>query len=371
MFRQVSDLARGPSGDGETGPSTNLQRYAEVRAALRDPVTFSTAGAIDCGQRRPLLPLQADPSDHRRYRLLLEPVFAPGVISALEPLVRGRARHLIHKFADEGAVDFNREFSRPFPVMVLLDFLDLPPTDLDLLRALHEMILGPIPPDDAGTFRQEVGARIYDYFAPIVAGRRGQTGVGLIHALQNACVDGQRLNDDEILDICYLLLLAGIDPVAEALSCTVAFLAQHPDEREALIGSEQALRRTTEELLRWGSSVKVLTRVITREVEIAGQTVRAGERIGCLLPSANRDPAAFADPDHVDPLRRDVAHLAFGAGPHRCIGVHLARLELRVALEEMQACIPDYRLAPSGMSVDAAVLGAHEALPLVFTRAST
>lgn len=342
--------------------------YEDVRRILRDPATFTAGGdTIDVGQTRPLLPLQAGPSEHPRVRAALESVFSARNVSRLEPALRRHANALIDAFSARGTVDVNAAFSRPFPVLALLELLDLPPTDVTLVRGFHDDLLGPgaaAEPDD----RRRVGDAIYAYVAPIVAARRGgPPGDDLIRSLQQTPVDDGGLTDEEIVDICYLLVLAGVDPVGGALAGTVAHLAADPSGRARLIEDPPALRRTVEELLRWGSSVKVISRTTTCPAHVAGDEVAAGRRVGCALSAANRDPSVFADPEVLDPQRSAVpAHLSFGAGPHHCVGAQFARLELRVALEELQRRLPDHRLDPTAGPVDPATIGAHDRLELVF-----
>jgi cytochrome P450 len=350
-----------------------VDRYEDVRRVLGDPVAFTLAvdTALDCGQRRPLLPLQAAPDAHARLRPVLEAAFGPSTVARLEPMARRRANELIDGFADRGSVDFNARFARSFPVLVLCDLLGIPSSDVDLLRGFHDNILSPPEGADASALRTAIGAEIYAYLEPVVSARRGQEGDDLICLLQHADVPRGELTDPEIVDICYLLLLAGVDPVGGALAGAVSFLARDPELRGRLLQDPSALRRTLEELLRWGSSVKVIARVATIDTEVAGQHVPMGTSIGCGLHAANRDPSVFSRADEFVPGRPGGAHLTFGFGPHRCVGAHLARLEVRVAIEELHRRLPDHRLAPDTSVIGPADIGAHDSLPLVFAPGAT
>ena len=343
--------------------------YEDVRAVLRDPVVFSTEGdAIDCGQQRPLIPLQSPPEEHSRYRSVLEAAFSPKVVAALDSELRRHANHLIDGFAGDGRVEFNAAFSRPFPVLALLALLDLPVGDRDRIRAFHDRILHPGDVGDLDVHRRRVGEEVYRYFEPVVAARRDDPGGALISALQHPEGDGEPFSDDEVVDVCYLLVLAGIDPVGGALAGIVAYLGADPVLRTALLEDPASLRRAIEELLRWGSSVKAIARVVTTAATVDGYALSPGDRIGCALSAANRDPALFDRPDVVDLERRGTPHLTFGVGPHHCVGAHLARLQLRVALEELHRRLPDHRLDPAADArVDPATIGAHDELHLVFT----
>lgn len=347
------------------------ERYSDVRTVLRDPRTFTAAdGLLELGQRRPLIPLEAAPDEHRRVRALMEAAFDNRTVSWLEPSLRTAADELVDEFAGDGAVDVNAAFSRRFPVRALLALLDLPATDGARVRGFHDGILHAPDVADVNAIRREVGAEIYDYLHPVVRARRGEPGRDLIRVLQATAIDGDWLSDDEIVDICYLLVLAGVDPVGGALAGTIAHLARDPGRRAELVGDLPRLRRTIEEMLRYGAAVKVITRAATSSTEVAGKRLEPGQRVGCALRTANRDPEVFSDPDRFDPERRGAAHMTFGSGPHHCIGAHLARLELRIAVETLQRRLPDYRLDPDRADlVDPASIGAHDPLPLVYTPA--
>lgn len=345
-----------------------VRSYAGVQAVLDDVEGFTAVGAIDCGQRRPLIPLQSSLSDHPRHRAAVESVLSSRMMTELEPTLRDLANELIDSFADAGEVDINSAVSRPFPVRALTVLLGLPASEHVTIRSFHDGILGPFPePPAAGAVESpaDVGHRIYRFFHPLVNHRRTSPGPDLISSLQAQPSEGSWLSDDEIVDVCYLLVLAGIDPVARALACSIAFFASRPVERAQAMASSRRLRRMVEELLRWGSSVDVLTRVATGDGAIDGDHVLPGRRVRCALAVANRDPDAFDRPAEVDPDRRQ-PHLAFGSGPHRCVGAHLARLQIRVVLEELHRRLPDHRLAPSSVGVDPASLTPDEHLDLVF-----
>jgi cytochrome P450 len=252
-------------------------------------------------------------------------------------------------------------------VAALAVLLDLPIDDVPLLQEFHDGILSPPPVEDLDGHRQRTGERIYGYFAPLVASRRGESGPDLIRFLQQWDGPEGGITDDEIVDHCYLLVLAGIDPVARALGAATALLARDWTTRAALVADPAALRRTTEELLRWGGVVKVLTRVAAADDVVAGTPVAAGRRLGCSLQAANHDPDVFPDPGRFDVSRPPGRHLTFGAGPHHCVGAHLARLQLRVALEELDRRLPDLRPDPDAAPVDPATVEPHVPLPLVFT----
>ncbi|WP_426574219.1 cytochrome P450 [Aquihabitans sp. McL0605] len=342
--------------------------YAEVRAALRDSDGLTASGdALDLGQRRPLLPLQVDGDRHVTVRSVLDPVFAPAAVADREATLRRRATDLIGSFPTDGVVELNGAFCRQIPVLALLDLLDLPLREGERIRRFHDGILGP---DVAAPARGAVAAEIYAYFDPIVAERRGQIGPDLIRTLHGAGTELGLLTDDDIVDTCYLLLLAGIDPVAGALATFTALLADDPALHERVATDPAAMRRTIEEVLRWGSAITALQRLPTAPPAATPDGSPDG-RVTLSIHAANHDPTVFADPDRFDPGRAERAHLSFGAGAHRCIGAHLARLQLRVAIEELHRHLTDLGpAAPEHPRPDAATVTAGDELWLAFRRRS-
>lgn len=317
-------------------PPMDVQAHHLVREVLGDPETFSTAGpAVVCGQARPLLPLQAPPLEHPRLRSRLEAALAPSVVNRIEPRVRARAAALLDALAATGGGDGNARYSRILPVGVLIELLGLPPDDLDLVSELHDGALRPRRAGDPADHPAGFGRRIYAYFEPIVAQRRRRPGDDVLSRLLVDDGPGEPMSDDEVVDTAYTLLLASIAPVAEALSCTLAVLGAPADVDGLPAGSDLSARGAIEELLRWGSPVKSIVRVATQGAAIDGSPIERGARVSCVLAAANRDPRAFPNPDTFDLDRRTSAHVAFGAGPHRCIGSYLARLEIRVTVEEV------------------------------------
>jgi cytochrome P450 len=182
-----------------------------------------------------------------------------------------------------------------------------------------------------------------------------------------ADVDGNRLTREDILDICYLFLLAGLDTVTASVGCMVSYLAQHPEQRQRLVEDPSQIPGAVEELLRWETPVPGVPRVVAEDIELSGERLEAGERVTVLIGSANIDERGFPQPDDVDFERPANRHLAFGGGVHRCLGSHLARLELRVALEQLHGRIPDYSIKPGETPQYTMGIRAVEHLPLVFT----
>jgi cytochrome P450 len=364
MLRENSPILRTDQG------GTIISRHEDVEFALRHSELFSSdMDAISIGNVRPLIPLQIDPPDHVKYRRLLDPLFAPKQVALLENDVRKLSNQLIDDFIDNGECEFNTAFAIPLPCTVFLRLLGLPLEDLDLFLEFKNNIIRPGAEDqqEFERIQAETGQRIYAYFDKVLDERERQPRDDLMSGFLESEVDGHRLTREDILDICYLFLLAGLDTVTASVGCMVGYLASHPDQRKRLVDDPSLIPAAVEELLRWETPVPGVPRVVKEDVELAGERLEAGERVTVLVGSANIDGSEFPEPDKVDFSRQANRHLAFGGGVHRCLGSHLARLELRVALEQLHERIPDYTIKPGEEPEYSMGIRAVEYLPLVFT----
>ncbi|MGH3577056.1 MAG: cytochrome P450 [Mycobacterium sp.] len=362
--------AHGTVVAGTFGPQ--VVRRTAVEYALQHPEEFSSAmEAVDLGQSVPLIPLQVDPPDHRKYRRLLDPIFAPRQMNALEPDITRLVNERIDGFIDRGRCEFADELAVPLPSSVFLRLVGLPLSQLDLFLSMKDGILRPSGSDlEEIQASQKVAARqIEEYFAEVI--RERQKGPGtqddLLSLFLSAEVEGQRLTVDEIVGICFLFILAGLDTVTDSLECFFAYLAQHPEQRRRIVENPSVIPSTVEELLRWESPVTTVSRTTTSDLELGGCPISKGSTVGISIGAANIDEEALPDAFTVDLERNPNKHLAFGGGIHRCLGSHLARLELRIALREWHLRIPDYRLAPGAELIYQPGLRQIEKLPLVFT----
>jgi cytochrome P450 len=341
----------------------------DVEAVLKDPRTFSSGvEAAPLGNVRPLIPLQIDPPRHVKYRRLLDPLFAPRRVGALEGEVAELVGRLVDGFAPRGHCDLHAEFSVPLPCTVFLRLMGLPLEDLDRFLRMKDGIIRPpgVTLEEQDPVRRRTAAEIYAYFEQVVAERRRHPTDDLLGAIVTGEVDGERLSDEEVLDICFLMLIAGLDTVTDSLDCMFAYLATHDEHRRRIVEDPSIVASAVEELLRFESPVPAVARVAVADAEVGGCPVRKGEKVMVLLGSANTDDEVIPDAGEVDLTREPNPHLAFGGGIHRCLGSHLARLELRVALREFHRRIPDYRLAPGTTLRYTPGLRSVEELPLVF-----
>jgi len=350
-----------------------ISRYEDVLWALRNPEVFSSemAEEMALGTERPMIPQQIDPPRQTRYRKLLDPLFSRKRSLKLEPEVRRQANLLIDRFIDESECEFNSAFAIPLPCSVFLSLFGLPYDDLDLFLELKDAIIRPQmktdDPEEIIEIRKQGGRRIYEYFEKEIDARQAKPGADdLLEQFLSFEIDGEKLSRNDILDISFLTLIAGLDTVTATLGCDVAFLAANPDHRRRLVEDPSMIPAAIEELFRSETPVTVVPRKLTQDVTLGGVDMKTGEMVTLLLGAANLDPGEFPDADVVDFDRARNRHLAFGGGPHRCLGSHLARMEMRVALEEWHRRIPDYQIKPSETPTYSAGIREVQYLPLVW-----
>jgi len=352
---------------------TLVTRREHVEEALRRTAMFSwTEVPMDLGNIRPLIPLQIDPPQHVKYRRILDPLFAPKKMALLEAEVVGLVDKFVDAFIARGSCDLHEEFAVPLPCTVFLRMMGLPYDDLEMFLKVKDDIIRPpgLTMDDQAPHRRKAGETVYEYFEKVIAKRKQNQTDDLLAQIMAGEVDGERLTDEEVMDVCFLFIIAGLDTVTDSLDCFFAYLAQEPEQRKLLVEDETAIPSAVEELLRWESPVPAVPRVATEDVEFGGCPVKKGTQVMLLLGSANTDDSAHPGLDTVDLRRNPNPHLAFGGGVHRCLGSHLARIELRVALREFHRRIPDYWLAPGTVLEYTPGLRSLHTLPLEFTPAA-
>jgi cytochrome P450 len=354
-------------------PVVLVSRSEDIDHVLRSPQIFSSRFGESMGglgNDRPMIPLQVDPPEHKKYRVLLDPYFAPRRMAKLESDVAALVNQLIDTFVDRGSCEFTSEFAVPLPCTVFLRSLGLPLEHLDFFLGVKDGIIrasGEMHLDRQIEARQNAGRDCYAYFEEALDRLEREPVEGLLCDLLNAEVQGERLTREEILDICYLLIIAGLDTVTDSLCCFFAHLAQHPAHRQQIVGDASMVPAAVEELLRWESPVSAVLRVAAEDTEINGCPVNAGDTVMLFVGAANTDAVAVEGAGQVDFERAVNRHHAFGGGIHRCLGSHLARLELRVALREWHRRIPDYHIEPGANLVWTPMLRAVHEMPLIFS----
>jgi cytochrome P450 len=356
-----------------------LSRKSDIDEALRHPEMYtSNMSAVDLKNVRPLIPLQIDPPDHKKYRKLLDPIFAPRFMTAMEDDVAVLVNDLIDRFIERGEVDFSAEFSTPYPSQVFLTLLGLPLDELPRFLAMKDGIIRPdhvtgcpYGSDEADAHQQQVADSIYAYFNQVLDEREGDPRDDLVSRFLSAEVDGHQLTREDILDICFLFLIAGLDTVSATLDCMFSFLSQHPAHRQQLVDDPSLIPSAIEELLRWETPVQMVARAAVEDGTFAGCPVNKGDNIVLMLGSANTDDLEVEDAQEVRFDREVNRHIAFGGGIHRCLGSHLARMELRVALREWHRRIPEYSVEPGHTLVYTPNIRSIEHFPMRFTAAAT
>jgi len=321
-------------------------RYADVKAIAYDTEHFSSRRVIVRETRPPIIPappITSDPPAHRPAKQVLLRAFTPEAIGRHEPRTRDICRDLIARFADKGGCDAAVEYAQEIPVRVIAHMLGVPEQEGDLYRKwIHEILeLGITDVQIALKASEEMAA----YFAGHIAERRARPRDDLIDYLINVQIDGRPLSDEHINGTLRLLLIAGIDTTWSAIGSCLWHLAGHPQDRQRLVAEPSLMSSAVEEFLRAYAPV-TMAREVVKETRIGGCTFTPGHMVLLSFPAANRDPAEFPEADRVVLDRKQNRHAAFGLGIHRCVGSNLARMEIRVALEEWLRQILDFRLDP-------------------------
>jgi cytochrome P450 len=365
-LRTECPVARAPGLAGDM--NVWISTYDDALWALKHPEVFSSAAeAIDIGQSHDLIPLQIDPPLHAKYRRFLSQWFNSRAIAPLEPEVRKLVNELLDGIVPRGSCDFHQEFATPLPSTVFLALMGLPQSDLDdLLRWRDDIIRPAVDPREAESVRARTGAEITAYFDAQIEELRVDPRPGFWSDLVNTELEGRPLTRAELLGMAFLLIIAGLDTVTATLDCMIEFLATHPHRRHQLVERPELTTDAVEEMLRALTPVQLVPRVVARDARIHGVDVKAGDHATVVLGAANLDPATFGAPDDVDFERQGSINLAFGAGPHLCLGINLARLELRVALEEWHRRIPDYAIPAGTVIAHSPGIRQADHLPLVW-----
>jgi len=291
------------------------------------------------------IPHMINGDEHRQWRRQLGPYFSPRAIETIDTRVRAKARGLIEEVARRGSCDLMTDFALKFPTAIVLEVVGLPAEDLGYLLELEEGILHSVGDPDEVVRRKVSGIEaVRQYLAEKIEQRRAEPADDLITRSLSIEIDGKPVSNDELLNWWQFLVQAGLDSVAGMLGYFFHHLATHPADRQRIVARPETIPAAMEELLRAYSFI-VTGRKATRDTEIAGRQVAAGSLVQIVLKMSGRDDTFYPGAGSVDLDRGTSNHLAFGAGPHRCLGSHLARRELRVALEEWHKVIPDYRLS--------------------------
>jgi cytochrome P450 len=357
-----------------------VSSYELTHHVLRSPDVFSSYpnNIMGAGQGK-FLPLELDPPEHTAYRRALQPLFSPTRMRELEDEIRRIVVELIENFAPDGRVEFVSAFSHELPAHVFLALMGWPVSDAAMFTSATDVARNGKPgdtPEEAVTSRAEAAGELFAYFGRIVAERKKRIADGdpaddvttaIIHSAIVDPVQGERpMTDEELVRMFFLLLIAGLHTVQGSLSWMVMHLSRNTEQRERIIADPSLIPTAVEEVLRFEVPTSI-GRKARQDVQLGDVLIREGDQLILLMGAANRDPSQFADSDEFKIDREINRHLTFGAGPHRCVGSHLARIELRIAMEELHRRVPNYRVSPDErMVVAASQVRAVLKLPMIF-----
>lgn len=339
--------------------------YRELQDIYQDTDHFTVRGtsmfAQMIGQNWFSIPHETDPPLHARYRMLLNPMFAPKYIARLEERIRAFAHNRLVELRPQGHCDFVTDFAFEFPIRVFLELMGLPQEDMATFLEWEHAILRSesIEPVQAAL------RKITDYLATQIVDRRQNPRDDLITLAVQGEIDGRKLTDDELMGFCFNLFVGGLDTVSSNMSNHFRHLAEFPGDQDYLRAHPEAINDALDELMRAYAAVTTM-RLCSNDTEVSGVQIKQGDLVMMPTHLAANDPEAFADPEKVD-FTRKPRHVSFGYGPHLCIGMYLARREMRIAIEEALSIWPRFSIKP-GAQIESFVSGiiGPSSLPLVW-----
>jgi cholest-4-en-3-one 26-monooxygenase len=363
----------------------SVTKYEDVLTVYRDPMQFSSEGGITLGTDEPPDPneprrdfgfrqmmILTDPPRHTRMRQLVNRRFTPRALAPHEPHIRAITTEIIDAIAERGECDLVVDVAAKLPTAVICEMLGVPREDWDLMFTFGNQSLGADDPEYQmdGSARKTAAQgqqNVFNYFIAMITDRRKNPTDDLVSALTHGEVEGDKLTDLEILFNCFLLILGGQETTRNAISGGVDALIANPEQRARLMADKSMMPVAVEEILRWTSPITHIMRTATADTELRGRTIHKGDRVLLWNASANRDEDVFADPYHFDIERQPNNHVAFGYGEHFCLGANLARVELRVMLDELLRRLPDMQTAGPMERLRSNLLAGIKHLPVRFT----
>ena len=360
----------------ERGGVWGIARYDDLRHVSRTPEVFSSAGGI-----RPAVPglpmmIDMDDPDHWRRRKLVNRGFTPRQVRDQATKVREVCDTIIDAVCEQGTCDLVWDIAAPLPLIMIGDALGVAPEDrADLMRWSDDMMRALVGVEDTEAMLAAASAfeGYHDYALRVIAERRAEARDDLMSVLVHAEVDGDRLDEDSLVHESLLILIGGDETTRHVISGGMYQMIVNPEQWSDLVADRALIPGAVEEMLRWVSPIKNMARTVTRDVELGGQQLAEGDKLLLLYPSANRDEAVFPEPFRFDMRRSPNEHVAFGFGPHFCLGNSLARLELTTMVDRLAERLPDLRLADSvAAEADlkprpANFVSGYERMPVVFT----
>jgi cytochrome P450 len=351
-----------------------LYRFDDIIKINRHPAILGNGGqGGSFGNDNPLIPLEIDGEDHKKWRRLLDPIFGPKQIFPLEAQIRTLAGELIEKFVSRGEAELHDEFCEPLPSLIFLRLVGAPIEDLDFFLDFKNGVIHPEGDtvEEMEANMAAAGGKLLEYFVKFLGERRKDTEQkdDVIAVLLRSEVDGKPIEELDLLNIMFLLMFAGLDTVTSSLTCILGWLGQHPEERDRLVADRSLLPAAIEEIIRYESPVPSGQRFATEDIDLGdGLVIKAGEAIHAIWAAANVDPTHYDNPLEVDFSRGRAPNMVFASGTHRCLGSHLARMELRIALDEILTRIPDFTVPnPENLVYDNVSVRTVLKMPVTFT----
>ena len=354
------------------GSIWGVSRYADLKAAQKDPATFSNAGGIRPHQPPIAMMIDMDDPAHLKRRMLVNRGFTPRRVRDSEPAVRKACKEILDAVCERGEADLVHDIAAHLPMIMIGDALGVRPEQrADLLRWSDDLMQG-LSTEATDEQLEATAAAFGEYVAyahEVIADRQHNPRDDLMSILVHAEVDGERLSADDIVQESLLILIGGDETTRHVISGGVHQLLLHREQWERVAADPEARPTAVEEMLRWVSPIKNMVRTATRDVVLGGQTIAAGDELMMLYPSANRDEDVFDDPFRFDVERTPNDHVAFGFGTHFCLGASLARLELTCMVDHLLRRLPDLEVAQDAEPTarPANFVSGYEHLQVTFT----
>jgi cytochrome P450 len=349
-----AELRKGPPAWSDLhGGHWVVSRYADVVAVVENPAAFtSTQGTPfpPTGFPYPLPPSEADPPEHAKYRRMAAPFFSSKALARLEDAIRQVTRDRLRSFVETGRADLAKDLAVHIPANVIADMMGFPQTDAGWFVEITDRMLYTAERPELAEENAAIGGELVGYLMKHLEARKTDPQNDLLTDLVQAQMDGRPLTPEELLGLAFFFLIAGHETTVGGVTYLLYRLGLNPDQRAALAADRSLLRGAIEEGLRIDSPVLHLSRVATQDIDLGGAAVKAGDRVVVIYASANRDEAAFDDPETFDICRERNRHVAFSTGIHKCQGAGLARLEMTIVVDEVLNTIPDYVIDTAGVT---------------------
>lgn len=371
--KPVSFQAEPPDGVGFWA----VTKYEDVVAISKDPGTFSSwKGGTNIPDYPPdsldvirMLMVNMDPPQHNKFRRLTSTGFTPRMIARMEEYIRRAAVEIVDSVIEQGSCDFVTKIAAELPLVVIADIMGVPQEDRHLVFDWSNRLIGFDDPEFQTSLEdaQEAAMEIWGYANNLAEGKKGGDGKDLTSVLINAVVDGEQLTEMEFDAFFLLLAVAGNETTRNLISGGMLALIEHKAQRERLLADPTLLNSAVEEMLRWVTPVIHFRRTATKDVVVRGQQIKEGDKVVLYYASANRDEDVFKDPQQFDVGRAPNDHIAFGIGQHSCLGLNLARLEIRVMFEELLKRMPDIELDGPVRRLRSNFINGVKSLPVKYT----